>query len=68
MANHPFVTDIQTLRARARQHVEQGAVTQGYRAGLLLDSRVVNVPRSSNLIVVTLSSFNTSDIFLSEWG
>jgi bacterioferritin len=32
MADQPFVTDIQTLRARARQHIEQGAVTQGYRA------------------------------------
>ena len=32
MADHPFVTDIQTLRARARQHIEQGAVTQGYSA------------------------------------
>jgi bacterioferritin len=32
MADQPFVTDIQTLRARARQHIEQGAVTQGYSA------------------------------------
>lgn len=32
MAERPFLTDIQTLRARARQHLEQGAVTQGYRA------------------------------------
>jgi bacterioferritin len=32
MANQPFVTDIQTLRTRARQHIEQGAVTQGYSA------------------------------------
>ena len=32
MANHPFVTDMQTLRARARHHIEQGAVTEGYRA------------------------------------
>ena len=32
MAEQPFVTDIQTLRARARQHIEQGAVTQGYSA------------------------------------
>jgi len=32
MADQPFVTDIQTLRTRARQHIEQGAVTPGYRA------------------------------------
>lgn len=28
----PFLTDIQTLRDRARQHIEQGAVTAGYQA------------------------------------
>jgi bacterioferritin len=27
-----FLTDVRTLRKRARQHIEQGAVTQGYRA------------------------------------
>ncbi|HET7843139.1 MAG TPA: ferritin-like domain-containing protein, partial [Xanthomonadales bacterium] len=26
----PFLTDVQTLRARARQHIEQGAVTATY--------------------------------------
>jgi bacterioferritin len=28
----PFLTDINTIRARARQHIEQGAVTPGYLA------------------------------------
>jgi bacterioferritin len=28
----PFLSDVQTLRERARQHIEQGAVTEGYRA------------------------------------
>jgi bacterioferritin len=32
MADKPFLTDIRTLRERARQHIEQGAVTPGYRA------------------------------------
>ncbi len=27
----PFLTDIQTLRRRAREHIEQGAVTPGYQ-------------------------------------
>ena len=31
MANE-FLTDIQTLRKRARQHIENGAVTEGYTA------------------------------------
>jgi len=28
----PFLTDVKTLRARARQRIEQGAVTPGYKA------------------------------------
>ena len=28
----PFMTDIQTLRQRARQHIEAGAITPGYKA------------------------------------
>ena len=32
MADRPFVMDIQALRDRARQHIEQGAITQGYGA------------------------------------
>ena len=27
-----FLTDVKTLRARARKHIEKGAVTEGYRA------------------------------------
>ena len=30
--NQPFLTDVKTLRERARQHIEQGAVTAGYNA------------------------------------
>ena len=32
MASKSFLTDIKTLRRRARKHIEQGAVTEGYRA------------------------------------
>ncbi|HXF15812.1 MAG TPA: bacterioferritin, partial [Burkholderiales bacterium] len=32
MSQHPFVTDIKALRERARRHIEQGAVTEGYQA------------------------------------
>jgi len=27
----PFLTDVKTLRERARKHIEQGAVTEGYK-------------------------------------
>src|ERR687891_2239440 len=30
MADKPFLTDIKTLRERARQHIEKGAITEGY--------------------------------------
>jgi len=32
MSQHPFVTDIKALRERARRHIEQGAITEGYQA------------------------------------
>ncbi|MEC9483796.1 MAG: hypothetical protein UMU75_10855, partial [Halomonas sp.] len=32
VTSQPFLTDIQTIRERARQHIENGAVTEGYRA------------------------------------
>jgi bacterioferritin len=32
MADSPFLTDVKTLRERARQHIEQGAITPGYAA------------------------------------
>ncbi len=31
MSDKPFLSDIKTIRARARKHMEQGAVTEGYR-------------------------------------
>ena len=30
MPKSSFLTDIQTLRKRARQHIEEGSVTAGY--------------------------------------
>ncbi|MGP0591687.1 ferritin-like domain-containing protein [Nitrospira sp. T9] len=32
MKDQPFLTDVQTLRKRAREHMEKGAVTPGYAA------------------------------------
>jgi bacterioferritin len=32
VADKPFLTDIRTLRERARRHIENGAVTEGYSA------------------------------------
>lgn len=32
MSDRPFLTDVQTIRRRARRHIERGALTEGYRA------------------------------------
>ena len=29
-ADHPFLTDVKTLRERARRHIRDGAVTETY--------------------------------------
>lgn len=40
--DQPFLTDIKTLRERARQHMEQGAVTSGYKADRETVIRMLN--------------------------
>ena len=52
MANHPFVTDMQTLRARARHHIEQGAVTEGYRADRETVIRLLQEALATELVCV----------------
>lgn len=32
MSQKPFLSDIETIRKRAREHIKQGAITAGYRA------------------------------------
>ena len=32
MTDQPFLTDVKTLRERARKHIEEGALTEGYGA------------------------------------
>ena len=52
MADRPFVTDIQTLRARARQHIEQGAVTAGYRGDRATVIRLLNEALATEIVCV----------------
>jgi bacterioferritin len=52
MADQPFLTDIQTLRARARQHIEQGAVTPGYRADRDTVIRLLNEALATEMVCV----------------
>ena len=48
----PFLTDIEEIRRRARQHIEKGAVTPGYRGDLKTVLRVLNEALATELVCV----------------
>jgi bacterioferritin len=52
VADKPFLTDIKTLRERARQHIEQGAVTDGYKADRETVIRVLNEALATEIVCV----------------
>jgi bacterioferritin len=49
---HPFVTDIQELRRRAREHMEQGAVTSSYAANRETVLRILNEVLATETVCV----------------
>lgn len=52
MANKPFLTDIKTLRKRARQHIEQGAVTPGYKGNRETVVKLLNEALATEIVCV----------------
>ncbi|MGX2038994.1 ferritin-like domain-containing protein [Methylocaldum sp. MU1018] len=52
MADRPFLTDVKTLRERARQHIEQGAVTPGYKADRETVIRLLNEALATETVCV----------------
>ncbi len=52
MANQPFLTDVKTLRERARQHIENGAVTEGYTADRETVVKVLNEALATEIVCV----------------
>ena len=52
MADKPFLTDIKTLRARARKHIENGAVTEGYKADRKTVIKVLNEALATEIVCV----------------
>jgi len=48
----PFLTDIKTLRKRARQHIERGAVTPGYRADAKKVIEILNEALATEIVCV----------------
>lgn len=47
-----FLTDIKTLRKRARQHIEGGAITEGYRADRETVVKILNEALATELVCV----------------
>jgi bacterioferritin len=52
MADKPFLTDIKTLRERARRHIEQGAITEGYSADRETVIKVLNEALATEIVCV----------------
>jgi len=47
-----FLTDVKTLRKRARQHIEQGAVTQGYKGKRETVLKLLNEALATEIVCV----------------
>ena len=52
MTDKPFLTDIKTLRERARKHIENGAVTEGYSADRETVIKVLNEALATEIVCV----------------
>jgi len=52
VAKKPFLTDIKTLRKRARQHLEKGAVTEGYSADRETVVKLLNEALATEIVCV----------------
>ena len=51
-ASKPFLTDVKTLRDRARQHIENGAVTDGYKADRETVVKILNEALATEIVCV----------------
>jgi bacterioferritin len=52
VADKPFLTDVKTLRERARKHIEQGAVTEGYSADRETVIKILNEALATEIVCV----------------
>lgn len=52
MTDQPFLTDVKTLRERARKHMERGAVTASYGADPKLVTDILNEALATELVCV----------------
>ena len=52
MSDKPFLTDVKELRRRARQHIEDGAVTEGYRGNRETVIKLLNEALATEVVCV----------------
>ena len=52
MASKPFLTDIQAIRKRAREHIDQGAITAGYSADRETVIKLLNEALATEIVCV----------------
>jgi bacterioferritin len=51
-SKHPFLTDVAELRRRARQHIENGAVTEAYRGDRVVVIRLLNEALATEIVCI----------------
>ena len=51
-AGKPFVSDIENIRKRAREHIERGAVTDGYQADRKTVIKILNEALATEIVCV----------------
>ncbi|WP_440223642.1 ferritin-like domain-containing protein [Dokdonella sp. MW10] len=54
----PFLTDIETIRRRAREHIERGAVTDGYKADRETVIKLLNESLATEIVCVLRYKFH----------
>ena len=52
MAAKPFLTDIKTIRKRAREHIDRGAITEGYKADRVTVVKLLNEALATEIVCV----------------
>lgn len=63
MTDKPFLTDVKTLRERARKHIEDGAVTEGYTANR---ENVINILNEALATEIVCNLRYKSHYFLAD--
>ncbi|MFO1519907.1 MAG: ferritin-like domain-containing protein [bacterium] len=52
MSEKPFLSDVKTLRERARKHIENGAVTESYKADRKTVLKILNEALATEIVCI----------------